>query len=636
MRTKYSIVLKFLLMGFFLQLVGWNGGYGQTGEGGTQSVLNFGASARALGLGRAYVALADDPSAVFWNPAGLEFVPRMSFSIFHATLYEGASYDFVGFVYPTLDFGTIGIGYARVGIGGIPVVNNFNIREGSAEFETSELYISYGKKLPYNLTSGITFKIDRQSFSYLNLVTGGIGLDIGLMYRLPWESNLFRNLRLGFHYQNLLKPELKLGATTEKLPTRMRFGLAKKIPVGEENYLQILIDYSKSEFETAKLHMGSEYRFRELGFIRLGLDQSNLAIGGGIKYRFIQIDYSFGNLSYQNEFPATHRFSITFNLGKSRDELILIAEEKRKQREKELVERAKEEERQRFIAEHLTKGEELFKKKKYFDAQAEFQAVILEDPFNKTARAKLDSVNSLIQKELESRQQAAIAKAVNKELAEENKRFVELHFEKGQLYLQKNQFTNALIEFNMALERSPDDPLIQEAIRTTQRRLNDAVKILVNRARREFSNGNYSEALRILSEALVLSPEAPQLKQEINTLANRIKVQQFVQQALQYYDLGEYKKALSLFEEALKLDPANEIIKQYVERTKRGMGTFKQTMDPESERQYIIGTELFLAGRYEEALQIWKKLSEKYPYNKKIRDAIKNAEERIRRTREKK
>ncbi len=589
-----------------------------------------------MGLGRAYVALADDPSAVFWNPAGLEYVPRMSFSLFHASLYEGAAYDFIGFVYPTLDFGTIGIGYARVGIGGVPVVNNFNIKEGTANFETSELCISYGKKLPYHITGGVTFKIDRQSFSYLNLVTGGIGLDVGFMYRFPWESILFKNLQLGFHFQNLIKPELKLGAETEKLPTQTRIGLAKRIPVGENNYIQILMDYSKSQFESAKLHMGSEYRFRNLGFIRLGMDQSNLSFGGGIKYRFVQIDYSFGNLSYQNEFPATHRFSITFNLGKSRDELILIAEKRRKQREKELVEKAKEEERQRFIAEHLTKGEELFKKKQYFDAQAEFQAVISEDPFNKTARARLDSVNSIIQKELEARQQAAIAQAVNKELAEENKKFVELHFEKGQLYLQKNQFTDALIEFNLALERSPEDPLILEAIKTAKRRLNKEVKKLVNRARKEFSNGNYSDALRILSEALILSPEDPQLKQEINTLANRIKVQQFVQQALQYYDLGEYQKALSLFQEALKLDPANETIRQYVERTKRGMGTYKETMDPESERQYIIGTELFLAGRYEEALQVWKKLAEKYPYNKKIRDAIKNAEERIRRTREKK
>ncbi len=159
---------------------------------------------------------------------------------------------------------------------------------------------------------------------------------------------------------------------------------------------------------------------------------------------------------------------------------------------------------------------------------------------------------------------------------------------------------------------------------------------MVSRGRQQFRQGNYSEALRILSEALVLAPEDPQLQDEINTLANRIKVQQYVQQALQLYDLGHYQRALNLFEEALKLDPSNKAIQQYLERTRHGIGVVKEKMDPESERQYIVGTELFLKGRYKEALDIWQKLATRYPFNKKVRDAVQNAKDRIRRTKEKK
>jgi hypothetical protein len=91
---------------------------GQDGKAGTQNILHeMGAGARVFGLGRAFVALADDPSAVFWNPAGLEYVPRISFSLFHTPLVvKGASYDFIGFVYPTVQLGTVGIGYSRVGL----------------------------------------------------------------------------------------------------------------------------------------------------------------------------------------------------------------------------------------------------------------------------------------------------------------------------------------------------------------------------------------------------------------------------------------------------------------------------------------------------------------------------------------
>ena len=605
-----------------------------TGDAGTQNVINeLGGSAKAFGLGRAYVAIADDPAAVFWNPAGLEYIPRMSLSLFHSSLIAGAAYDFIGFVYPTLQFGTVGLGYARVGSGSdIPVVNEFNIQQGTASYDVSELYISYAKQLPYSVTGGLTFKFHRQQFSFNNAVSSGIGLDAGIMVHPPWEAALFQDLTIGVRIQNLVKPQLKLGSVSEELPQEVRLGVAKSFPVGLAGRFTFSLDYSKPELGPTRIHAGSEYQVRNLGTIRLGYDQSNLAFGAGIKYRFMEIDYAYGNLSYQGDFSPSHRFSIKFNLSKTRQELIQLAEAERKRRERELVERTKAEEKARRIKEHLERGQQYLQEKRLFDAYAEFQQVIVEDPFHKVAKTMLDSTNRLIQRSLEERQQQAIAQAVDKELARENQRLVQLHFEKGQVYLQKNQFTDALKEFILALERAPNDPIIQEAIRTTRRRLAEQVHTLVVNARNSFRKGNYADALQILSEALVLAPDDPKLKEEVTTLANRIKVQQYVQQALQLYDLGEYERALSLFEEALALDPSNQAIRNYLARARKGLGAGKEEMDPESERQYIVGTELYLKGRYQEALEIWKKLAEKYPFNKKVQDAIKNAEDRLRRT----
>ena len=503
----------------------------QDGIAGTQSIFNFGFSARAMGMGRAYVALADDPSAVFWNPAGLEYIQRMNFQLFHTSLYEGAIYDFIGFAYPTLDFGTVGIGYARLGVGDIPVVDVDNVSQGTSNYEFSEFYIAYGKKLPYDITGGLTFKIERQSFDFTNQLTGGFGLDLGLMYHPDFENKYLQDVSIGFQYQNLLQPELKLGTHTENLPGLFRMGLSKAIQVGLAGKMNFVMDFSKSQNEGGRFHAGTEYVYKDMGTARIGLDKNKPAFGLGAVYKFVQIDYSFGTLSNASEyFSPTHRFSLTFNLGKSREELTILAEEKQRQREKELVERTKEEERQRFIAERLKKGDEYLQDGKYLDAYAEFQQVVSVDPFNKTAKALFDSTNNLIQSNLDARLQNQIAEAVDKGLAEENRKFVQLHFEKGQVFLQKNQFTDALIEFNTALELSANDPIIQQAIQTTQRRLNEQVKKLVAQGRTEFRQGNYSDALRILSEALVLSPDDPGLQGEINTLANRIKVQQYVQQ----------------------------------------------------------------------------------------------------------
>ena len=110
--------------------------------------ISYGAGARAMGLGRAYVAIANDPTAIFWNPAGLEIVPKSTFTLFHHQIFEGAMYDFAGFVYPTLTLGTIGVGFARIGTGDVIQRDAFNVKiPGLLNYEEDEIYFSYAKKI---------------------------------------------------------------------------------------------------------------------------------------------------------------------------------------------------------------------------------------------------------------------------------------------------------------------------------------------------------------------------------------------------------------------------------------------------------------------------------------------------------
>ena len=607
------------------------------GQYGTTMNISYGVGARAMGLGRAYVAVANDPTAMFWNPAGLELAPRAAFTLFHNQVFEGTIYDFAGFIYPTLTYGTVGLGFARLGTSDITETNINNVPTGTLTYAEDEFYVSYAKNLPFQLLGGATFKIRRQSLGggEFDQNTTGLGIDLGLMYRPEWESGIFQNVGFGLSFRNLVSPVLKLGSKNESEPYILTFGVVKGLEINESAKLNVVLDFHKSGKESGSLLAGTEYVFSDLGAVRLGLDNLNLAFGAGINYSLVHIDYSFGSNISDGPFPPTHRFSISFDLGKSRSELFMIAEKERTEREKELVARTKDEERRNLISTSMEKGKDYLNEKRYFDAYAEFQQVVSADPFNNQANALMDSVNTLIQQEFDKRQEEAISSAIDAEIAAENRKFVQLHFDKGNLFLQKKQYTDALVEFNIALERTPNDPIIKEAIATTERRMQADVRDLVAKGREQFQNGNYSDALQTLSEALVLAPEDPKLKEEINTLANRIKIQQYIQQALQYFDLGQYQDALSLFEEALKMDPTNTRLRQYVERSKRGMGVAEQALDQESERRYIEGVDLFLGGKYEDALKIWKDLEQKYPYSKKIQDAIRSAEERLKRTRQK-
>ncbi len=219
---------KFLLLLIFLPgiLMAQDG----NGQAGTRSLFDFGFGARAMGMGNAFTALADDPTAVYWNPAGLDYIYQQSVTLFHASLYEGASYDFLGYAYPTLDLGTFAIGIARIGIGDIPQTNrNF---EDLATFsrERYQVYFSYGLKLPWDLAGGLSVKVNRSAWpgltGYGKTVGVGVGMDLGLMYRPTFSlSPYMRDWSLGLNLENLFPPQVGEGGSADVLPLVFRFGI---------------------------------------------------------------------------------------------------------------------------------------------------------------------------------------------------------------------------------------------------------------------------------------------------------------------------------------------------------------------------------------------------------------------------
>src|SRR5438552_4125808 len=70
--------------------------FAQSG-GQTASFLNYGAGARALGMGGAFYAVADDATAAYWNPAGLPQVQRKELTMMNATLFADTQLQFLSF-----------------------------------------------------------------------------------------------------------------------------------------------------------------------------------------------------------------------------------------------------------------------------------------------------------------------------------------------------------------------------------------------------------------------------------------------------------------------------------------------------------------------------------------------------------
>ena len=609
------------------------------GQGGSRSHFSeFGFGARAMGLGNAFTAVADDPTAVHWNAAGLDYIYQQSLTFFHASLYEGTLYDFMGYAYPTLDLGTFAIGIARIGVGGILETDINNTAYNTFSFEAYRGYFSYGLRLPWDLAAGASLKLERSAFGntmqYSDAVAVGVGLDFGILYRpeliaSPW----LRDWSIGLNIVNLFSPQLKHAEQPDALPLEFRFGIMRPIYFGGGgNALTMSLDLSKSSETDMSFAFGSEYNFRKIGKIRVGYDSyTGIMAGIGFEYSMFQIDYAYGNPSSQGLLDPVHRISLSMNFGMNRDEMYAIVEELRRQEEARIIDEIRESDRKKFVAEHMGKADQYFAEQKFLDAIVEYQQVIGSDPFNQKAKIRLDSANVMLDGRIEDQRNQAVLAAIDKDRAEADVRFVEEHYNRGRLFLDKKQYTEAMIEFNLVLERDAQNQSARDALATTRRRMGDDISGLVRRARTEFENQNYSEALRLLSEARLLSADDPSVKKEVDTFVERVKLQENIQTGLLLYDIGQYQDALNVFDKVLKEDPTNTLIKQYYTRSKIEALGETEPMDPETERRYLEGIDEYLKGRYTEAIRIWQEILNDHPYNKKVLEAVSGAEERLKR-----
>jgi tetratricopeptide (TPR) repeat protein len=610
------------------------------GQAGLTSPFNdYGFGARAMGLGNAYVALAEDATAVFWNPAGLDYIYQQNVTLFHSSLYEGTLYDFLGYAYPTLNLGTFGIGIGRLSTGDILETNEINIELGKFSFEKYRVYLGYGLKLPYDLSAGLSVKVERSSFinmqQFNDEVGTGVGLDAGVIYRPRWyNSVLLRDWSVGLSIQNLFPIQIKEGDEADVYPTTFNFGIMRKIRLRQaQDAMHFLFDINKTGKVDLGIRFGIEYNFQDIGMLRLGFNGQSPSFGAGVKYSIFQIDYAFANPSTDGLLPPTHRISLSFNFGMNRDEMFEIVEARRKENEARIIAEMREADKQRFIAEHLKNADEFFETEEYFNAVVEYQQVISADPFHERSLIMLDSSRALIEKQFQQRQNLAVQDALDKDRAAADSAFITQRFSAGQLALDQKNYTQALIEFNLALERDPGNQSILAAIDATKRSLNMEIRNLIQRARQETQDGNFSGALRTLAKARMLSSDDPSIDNEINNMVGSIKLQENIQKGLKLYDIGEYEQALQIFEEVLAAEPDNQFIKRYYDRSRAESVAADQKMDPDVERRYLEGVDRYLAGKYQEAIDIWQKLFDEHP-NRKILDAINGAQDRIKRSQE--
>ncbi len=341
-----------LIVGIFFTLL--TGNVFAQGEAAAEFLL-ISPGARAGGMGEANVAIANDATTVFWNPAGLGFIEGHEFSIMHSNWLPQFNmsdlyYDFASYIHNVEDIGTFGISATYLNLGEQERRGEHNEFLGTFNAYNMAIGASYGTKVKENLSLGITMK-----YIYLKLADYGtgeekgkgtgssVGVDIGVLYR----PEFLDKLSIGANLANMGPKVAFIDASqADPIPTNLKLGFAYQLLDGRYNKLVATIDFNKllvvrhsdgssdsfykaiftswfDKYQRSLKRIGTavgfEYWYSNIIALRFGHYYEDIGkrrfwtFGGGIRYSIYGFD--FGYISANKEgspLADTMRFSLSF------------------------------------------------------------------------------------------------------------------------------------------------------------------------------------------------------------------------------------------------------------------------------------------------------------------------------------
>lgn len=295
--------------------------------------LQLGFGARPIGFGEAFVPVANDVSALYYNPAGLAYpgvadekssAGAYQIMASQALLTEGVSMTQVGVVNRPF-----GVSLTHMSLGGIEQrTTETAAPEATVGASGLALGVSYATKVG-GVGVGATGKYIRESIA--NYSASAFALDLGALYR--FET---RPISLGLDLANMGTP-LRYIDQSYPLPMIVRvgaaYGLTKDFPHA------IVLQFDKPYGEGLNARLGFEYRGfgpialragyrtysgtqrsaalgKSLGSTASSMaDFYGLTMGAGLRTPYGDLDYA---LVPSGELGTAHRMSYSFNFGASK------------------------------------------------------------------------------------------------------------------------------------------------------------------------------------------------------------------------------------------------------------------------------------------------------------------------------
>jgi tetratricopeptide (TPR) repeat protein len=462
---KYFKFGFWILFGFGILSFGFPASAGVGTTGG--NFLLMGGGARPLAMGDAYVALADDSSSVFWNPAGLARMDFPGLNYMYNQWFIDIKHQYFDFGYPT-DNGTFGGSYSLLDSGDIQGYDAGGSMEAVFKAQDSALSFCWSRMVNDRLSIGVNLKSFSESLE--NYSATSTALDLGLLFDID------PSWRFGAALQNVGSP-LKFVAEQTPLPQTYRLGLAHKRGFFDDD-ISLAFDYVSSAGSNSSLNFGGEYLFRNLLALRAGSSKGALRAGVGLMSGQFGLDYAY--LSHA-DLGAAHQVSISYSFG-GRDK------------------------REAKALEHLTLAKAYYNEHRFSEVIVEINKVLRLEPENAEARALLTKAKQALE--------GGAVEKVKEEVEAEKEEEINVFLDNGRKFMAEKQYLEAITEFNKALKIKPSHPESVKLIREAQSALEAEVTAKVKEEAREhlglalkyIATEDYAEALKEVEEVMKIDP----------------------------------------------------------------------------------------------------------------------------------
>ncbi len=267
--------------------------------------LKIGVGSRAVGMGSAYTGIADDVSAMYWNPAGLSRIKERQITGMYNSWLEDVTHQYLGYAGPLRKKSVFGIGITYLNVGDITktdISGNANI--GTFNSRDMAIGISYARIVTTRVSIGLTAKYISQELE--EEIASGYAFDIGTLIKIR------NNLDMGIVVQNMGN-SMKFVSESDELPLNVKAGVGYK-PVSS---VLVALDVSMPNDDDTYISSGVEYSFMFQNISiapRIGYN-SQTDPGGtqaGIGFYFSKLDFDFAYAGF-GDLGDTYQVSFTVN-----------------------------------------------------------------------------------------------------------------------------------------------------------------------------------------------------------------------------------------------------------------------------------------------------------------------------------